>query len=219
MTDPEVDTIGYYDWHAADFAVQTAGLDLEPVYRRFLRHVRPGGHILDAGCGTGWDALAFARRGHAVVAFDASAAMVRQARAHVGDQAEVHHLRFQDLRWQDAFDGVWTCASLLHVPARFFSGVASLLAAALRPGGTWCMSFKPGTTQRVNEGRLFVDHTEDSLRSATAAIPVVIAKTWISHNLRSDRRHEQWLNAIAVRATDAPMGSGITDSSAGWPVR
>src|SRR3712207_7267921 len=43
---------------------------------RFLRRVRPGGRILDAGCGTGRDALAFVQRGFEVVAFDASAEMV-----------------------------------------------------------------------------------------------------------------------------------------------
>jgi ubiquinone/menaquinone biosynthesis C-methylase UbiE len=63
---------------------QTAGLDLEPLYQRFLRHVRPGGRILDAGCGPGRDALAFADRGYEVVAFDASEAMVRLARERVG---------------------------------------------------------------------------------------------------------------------------------------
>jgi cyclopropane fatty-acyl-phospholipid synthase-like methyltransferase len=53
MTDSEVDTIDYYDRHAEAFAAQTAGLDLEPLYQRLLRHVPPGGRILDAGCGRG----------------------------------------------------------------------------------------------------------------------------------------------------------------------
>jgi hypothetical protein len=57
MTDPVADTLAYYDRRAADFAEQTADLDLEPLYARFLRHVRPGGRILDAGCGPGRDAL------------------------------------------------------------------------------------------------------------------------------------------------------------------
>ena len=59
MTDPVVDTIGYYDRNATEFAAQTANLDLDPLYQRFLCHVRPGGRILDAGCGVGRDTLAF----------------------------------------------------------------------------------------------------------------------------------------------------------------
>jgi 2-polyprenyl-3-methyl-5-hydroxy-6-metoxy-1,4-benzoquinol methylase len=127
MTDPEVDTIGYYDRYAASFAAQTAGLDLEPLYQRFLRHVRPGGRILDAGCGPGRDALAFAERGHEVVAFDASAAMILLASERVGHRAVVHLMRFQELNWQNEFDGIWACASLLHVPQTSLTGVATRL--------------------------------------------------------------------------------------------
>ena len=66
MTDPVADTLAYYDQRAADFAGQTAGLDLGPLYDRFLRYVRPGGLILDADCGPGRDALAFTERGYKV---------------------------------------------------------------------------------------------------------------------------------------------------------
>src|SRR4051794_32080274 len=149
MNDPVVDTIGYYDRNAAEFAAQMANLDLEPLYQRFLRHVRPGGRILDAGCGVGRDALAFAQRGYEVVAFDASEAMVRLARERVGNRAVVHLMRFRDLQWQNEFDGIWTCASLLHVPKLSFTDVTTRLAMALRPEGVWYMSFKLGTEERI----------------------------------------------------------------------
>ena len=163
MTDPVVDTIDYYDRHAGAFAAQTADFDLEPIYQRFLRHVRPGGRILDAGCGPGRDALAFAERGYEVVAFDASEAMVQLARERVGDRVDVHCMRFQDLRWRNEFDGIWACASLLHVPTTSFTDVGGTLAMALRPGGAWYMSFKLGHGQRDVAGRLFVYHNVETL--------------------------------------------------------
>jgi 2-polyprenyl-3-methyl-5-hydroxy-6-metoxy-1,4-benzoquinol methylase len=76
----------------------------------------PGGRILDAGCGPGRDALAFAERGYELIAFDASTAMVRVARERVGSRIVVHLMRFEDLNGQSEFDGIWACASLLHVP-------------------------------------------------------------------------------------------------------
>jgi SAM-dependent methyltransferase len=109
MTDPLIDTVDYYDRCAADFAAQTADLDLEPLYQHFLRYVPLGGRILDAGCGVGRDALAFAEHGYEVVAFDASEAMVQLARQRVGDRAVVYLMRFQDLHWQNEFDGIWAC--------------------------------------------------------------------------------------------------------------
>jgi SAM-dependent methyltransferase len=200
MTDPVADTIGYYDRHAAEFATQTADLNLELLYQRFFRHVRPGGRILDAGCGVGRDARAFAQRGYEVVAFDASEAMVRLARERVGDLAIVHLMRFQDLQWHNEFDGVWTCASLLHVPKPSFPDVATRLAMALRPGGALYMSFKLGTEVRLADGRLFVDHTTATLRQMMALVPVTIDETWISDDIRPNRQNEYWLNAIARHA-------------------
>jgi SAM-dependent methyltransferase len=196
MTDSEVDTIDYYDRHAEAFAAHTAGLDLEPLYQRFLRHVRPGGRILDAGCGPGRDALAFAKRGYEVVGFDASSAMVRLARERVGSRAVVHLMRFEELNWQNKFDGIWICASLLHVRRTCFTAVAAHLAQALKPGGAWYMSFKTGSGERAAGGRLFVDHYEETLRLSLEATPVEMIETWVSVDGRPERSNERWLNAI-----------------------
>jgi SAM-dependent methyltransferase len=198
MIDPIANILAYYDRQAADFATQTADLDLGPLYYRFLRHVRPGGRILDAGCGPGRDVLAFAERGYDVVAFDASEEMVRLARARLGDRADVHLMRFDDVSWRGKFDGVWACASLLHVPAASFTDVASRLVDALRPGGAWYMSFKLGEGERLAEGRLFVDHTDGTLRSALSGLPVEVIETWQSTDLRQGRQGERWLNTVLV---------------------
>jgi SAM-dependent methyltransferase len=200
MNDLVADTINYYDRFAAEFAAQTADLDLAPLYQRFLRHVRLGGRALDAGCGAERDALAFEERGHEVIAFDASAAMVRLTRQRMGDRAVVHCMRFEDVEWQNEFDGIWTCAWLLHVPTASFTDVASRLATALRPDGVWYMSFKLGTDERVVDERLFVDHTAATLHQVLALIPVTIDETWISGDIRPNRQDEYWLNAIARRA-------------------
>jgi 2-polyprenyl-3-methyl-5-hydroxy-6-metoxy-1,4-benzoquinol methylase len=144
VSDEWEDTIGYYDRNAVRFAADTADLDMSALYERFLQHLPPGGRILDAGCGVGRDALAFAERGYSVTAFDASAEMVRLARERVGSRAEVLHMRFEDVASQEEFDGIWACASLLHVPAADFPSVAARLAWALRPRGAWYMSFKLG---------------------------------------------------------------------------
>lgn len=108
---------------------------------RFLRHVRPGGRILDAGCGVEPDALAFAERGYSVVAFDASAAMVRLAWKRIAGRAEVLQMRFEDGAWREEFDGIWASASLLHMLAAELPAIARRLAGALRPCAILYMSF------------------------------------------------------------------------------
>ena len=199
MVKPVTETLAWYDQRAGHFAAQTADLDLAPIYDRFLGHVRQGGKILDAGCGVGRDALAFADQGFAVNAFDASAEMVRLAQARVGSKATVRQLRFEEVDWHDEFDGIWACASLLHVPQASFHGVALRLAAALRPTGAWYMSFKLGQGERTKEGRLFVDHTEATLRDALREIPVQIVDAWTTEDVRPGRAGESWINAVALR--------------------
>jgi 2-polyprenyl-3-methyl-5-hydroxy-6-metoxy-1,4-benzoquinol methylase len=199
MADQEPNTVAFYDHHAATFASQTANLNMSPLYAHFLRHVPAGGRILDAGCGVGRDACAFAERGYRVMAFDASAEMVRLASERVGSLAEIRHMRFEDVLWRGEFDGIWACASLLHVTLVAFTGVASRLAEALRPGGAWYMSFKLGVGERTVAGRLFVDHTAASLRAALSGLPVSLVETWTTTDVRPDRGNEQWLNAIALK--------------------
>jgi hypothetical protein len=109
-------------------------------------------------------------------------------------------MRFEDLGWQNEFDGIWACASLLHVPEPSFTDVAMRLAMALRPGGAWYMSFKLGIGERMADGRLFVDHTADTLRQVLAPVPIEVDETWISGDIRPNRQNEHWLNAIARRA-------------------
>jgi 2-polyprenyl-3-methyl-5-hydroxy-6-metoxy-1,4-benzoquinol methylase len=200
MVKPKTDSVTYYNRRAADFAAQTADLDLSALHDKFLCHVRPAGRILDAGCGVGRDALAFVRRGYDVVAFDAAEEMVKLARARVDRRAAVHRMRFEDVEWRGEFDGIWACASLLHVPAASFPTVAASLAEALRPGGACYMSFKLENGERVVAERLFVDHTEETLRGVLAGIPIQIVDVWESTDVRPGRGSENWLNAIAVRA-------------------
>lgn len=103
----------FYDQRAASYAAASHDMDLRPLYARFLPHVRPGGRILDAGCGSGRDALAFRQAGFRVEAFDASPQMARQAALLLGQDVPV--LCFEEVVWQERFDGIWACASLLHV--------------------------------------------------------------------------------------------------------
>jgi len=197
-----VDSVAFYDRNAGQFEADTSGLDMSALYERFLRRLPLGGRILDAGCGVGRDALAFAKRGFAVTAFDASAEMVRRASERVAGRAEVRQLRFEDVAWCAEFDGIWACASLLHVPPTGFQGNASRLATALRPNGVCYMSFKHGSGERIVGGRLFSDHTEESLRAVLRTTGFTLSEVWITNDVRVEHAGLNWLNVIATLARD-----------------
>src|SRR5262245_5024139 len=150
-SDPVAETLLYYERNAPTCISDTAGVDMSPLYEPFLALVPAGGRILDAGCGSGRDSLAFMARGYQVLAIDGAAAMVRAAAAA---SVPAGRLRLQEVDFDAKFDGVWACASLLHVPRVEILEVLGRLARALRPGGVMYLSFKRGDGEVWRDGRL-----------------------------------------------------------------
>jgi SAM-dependent methyltransferase len=188
-------TSRYYTENAQAFFAETVAVAVAPLYARFLPHIPPGGHILDAGCGSGRDTLAFLQAGYRVTAFDASLTLAALAEHHTGQPVQV--LRFQDLAWRREFDGIWACASLLHVPAADLPEALGRLALALRPGGIFYASFKHGRSEREHRGRRFTDLDEAGLRALLAQVPgLTELETWVTEDLRPGRTGERWLNTL-----------------------
>ena len=190
-------SIDWYDANGETFFARSAHVKDLPQRQRFLSHVPHGGRVLEAGCGSGRDALAFAKDGYQVTAFDGSATMVGLARAHTG--LDVMHLTFAEMAWDRAFDGVWACASLLHVPAAELPGAMDRVRRALKPGGVAFVSFKLGADERFANGRWFTDLEPESLGDLLAAAEFEVLETEISGDLRTDRQGERWASTIARR--------------------
>jgi SAM-dependent methyltransferase len=194
----------YYEQFAAEFFGSTVGVDMAPIHQRFLAQLTPGAHILDAGCGSGRDARAFAEAGFQVTAFDASAELARLASAHCGFEVAVR--RFEDVDEVETFDGIWCCASLLHVPLAAMPATLDCLWRALRPGGTLYVSFKHGTGERVHGGRRFTDADEATLRQWFGRWPDVHQlDVWLTDDQRPDRAPNagpmRWPRASPCRAS------------------
>jgi SAM-dependent methyltransferase len=195
---PSDQTIAYYDRNAAVYAQQTLAIDMGPLYGPFLELVPAGGYILDAGCGSGRDTREFKRRGYKVTAIDASPELARLAGKVIGQTVRV--VRLEELTYEDAFDGLWACASLLHVPRGAVDDVLARLTRALRVGGAWYMSFKVGDEESVRDGRLFNDHTEESLGQLLRGHPRLrLVRAWRTQDPRPGRSEQSWLNALVRR--------------------
>lgn len=190
-------TLAYYDRHADEFIERTADLSMVHVYEPFLALVPAGGRILDAGCGSGRDAAEFARRGFAVTAFDGSARMATLASERTG--LPVLHLTFEKVDWNEEFDGVWACASLLHLPSEQVGDALDRLARSLRPGGALFVSVKAGDFEGQREGRWFADRSRAALRQLlvdTSALDAI--NIWETEDVRPDLT-TTWVNSLAVK--------------------
>ncbi len=188
----------YYDANAEVFSNSTQQLNMDSLYELFLPNLPPNSIILDAGCGSGRDSLNFKNLGHKVVAFDASAKMVEIAKRHFGENVLL--LSFQDVDWVNYFDGIWACASLLHVPIQEMPATISKLSNALKSSGFMYVSFKYGRGEHIRNGRLFSDYDETTFNDLVNQVKsLVINKIWITHDIRPGKENEKWLNSVLYK--------------------
>ena len=192
----------YYSQNASSFFDSTVNVDMSALHDVFLSKLPARAHILDAGCGSGRDAKAFADRGHRVSAFDASSDLASLASQHCGIEVAVRG--FADVDEVEAYDGIWCCASLLHVPAAELPACFAHLWRALRPGGCLYVSFKLGVGEREHAGRRFTDADDATLRGWLSALSQVsVVETWVSEDKRPDRS-DRWINGLIVREPATP---------------
>jgi cyclopropane fatty-acyl-phospholipid synthase-like methyltransferase len=126
---------------------------------------RVKGPILDAGCGTGENALYYAARGHRVVGIDFVEEAIRRARAKAAQRGLAVEFLVKDATgltsWKERFASVLDCG-LFHVFSdddrrRYVQG----LAHVVEPGGhVYLLSFsdaEPGTDgpRRVSQRELY----------------------------------------------------------------
>jgi len=192
-------TTGYYDRYAAEFCENTFTVDVSGLYIPFLREIPEGGAILDAGCGSGRDSLAFLRRGFRVVSIDASREMVTAATKNTGQEALL--LTFDGIEFRDEFDGIWACGSLVHVPRQGLHSVLTRFSRALKPHGIIYLSFKYGDTERMEGERFFNDMNEATLGLFLGGHPELEpVHQWITDDLRNYARgYQNVLNALVRR--------------------
>lgn len=189
-------TLSYYDANARVFVGSTIDVEFSAMQQRFTSLLALGAAILDFGCGSGRDTKAFLDAGFDVTATDGSPELCAIASEYAG--IPVRNELFQDLADVDAYDGIWACSSILHLPKEQLVDVLRRISRALHPHGIVYTSFKHGDFEGVRNGRHFTDFTEPALRSFLSdAVPeLAIEQLWTTSDVRPGREDEQWLNVI-----------------------
>lgn len=187
-------TIDFYNTNADSFYSSTVDVDMSHLYKKFTQHLPPEALILDAGCGSGRDSKAFLSMNYRVVPFDASQEMVKRASELTG--LDVQCISFDQYQSTEKYDGIWTCASLLHISMKQLPAIMKKFNRMLVDGGIWYLSFKYGAEEREKNGRHFTDINETILADLLSPLTYLdVLSTWITEDARPDR-DEKWLNAI-----------------------
>ena len=193
-------TLDFYNNNSKTYIEKTLSGDTTNLYNKFLKYVPQYGAILDLGCGSGRDTKYFIDNGYEVDAMDGSKELCKAATKYTGIQ--VQYMLFENFNDSNIYDGIWACASILHLKKCELSDMIKRLYKALKEDGVIYMSFKYGDFEGVRNGRYFTYLTEESFDMLMEPINgFKKEKIWATGDVREDRGTEQWLNIILRKVT------------------
>lgn len=205
MTDPDTTretyeriADDYLALHGDERGERETGCDvITALLADFTAGLPDGGTVVDVGCGPGWETAALARRGYEVLGLDLAAAFCDEASARAPGRIARGDMRTLPVA-TDAVDGVWACASLLHVPRDEVDGTLAEFARALAPGGRLFLSVKLGEGTMVGgsstydgDRRQFTLFEREELEARLGTAGFEIASTRVDD--------ERWLVVQAER--------------------
>lgn len=192
-------TIKYYNHNGEKYAAKTLNLQLSGQWTEFSTYIKPKGKILDIGCGSGRDMIKFQQLGFMTEGIEPSHAMAKIARQNSG--SIVHEIPVEKMAFQNKFDGVWACASLLHVHEKNILPVIEIILNSLKINGYFYFSLKHGCGQtRHDDDRLFVYYNEHTIRKITDQLNYIkVVRIWTTED-SAKRPDDLWLNCIVKKS-------------------
>ena len=130
-----------------------------------------------------------------MTAVDGSQELCKIASENIGQ--EVICQLFHELEETNTYDGVWACASLLHLPTDELKKVIQKVEQSLKKGGYFYASFKYGEFEGERDGRYFNDFTEETFNDLLAEFPnLKIQEVEVTTDVIPGRENVSWLNLI-----------------------
>ena len=185
----------YYETNAERYAAETFSVDMSEQYNRFLPLLKKGARILDVGSGSGRDACCFQSLGYRVTALEPSGNLCREIRRVFS--GEIVCSDIQNYRPEERYDGMWACASLLHLREKELLHFFGHLDLYLKEDGIMYISGKNGiSTGKAADGRYFLEFTETLLEKILAVNPrLKLEEMWYTEDA-TGRQGFRWMNII-----------------------
>lgn len=183
----------YYDVNAKEYIKNTINCDMSVHYEKFLKYLPKTGKILDVGFGSGRDMIYFKSLGYVVEGIDTSAQFVKNMKEK---RFNVKLESACEINFKNEYDGIWACASLLHIKREELEQVIVRCIDALKENGVLYCSFKYGDIEIENDGRYFNYINEEIIKDIVDKNKLYIAESYITNDVRVDRKNETWLNII-----------------------
>lgn len=185
----------------ADYIMRTINVDFSEDYKIFSKYIPEGGHILDVGCGSGRDSYHFKKMGYKVTAIDGGKDFCKFASNLL--KQPVKCMLFQDINFENKFDGVWAMASIHHLDKDELVDVIEKIYKSLKVGGAFLFNARLGEREYDNKfGKHFCEFNEKSFRKLIKSDKNLKGLQFKEEYTRGDRRagrDEGWYTAILVK--------------------
>lgn len=185
----------YYESNAEHYAAETFFADMSEQYQRFLPLLKKGAKILDVGSGSGRDACYFQKHGYQVTALEPSKNLCREIRKVFS--GEIICSDIQNYRPKERYDGIWACASLIHLQEEEILRFFEKIDLYLNDNGVVYVSGKNGIpTGEGEDGRFFLEFTEQLVEKIlTVNEQLKPEQLWYTEDV-SGRQGFRWLNVV-----------------------
>jgi SAM-dependent methyltransferase len=177
-------TLAAYDQDAAAFAEewhqQPTPDDLQAVISRFF--IR-GGTTVDIGCGSGREVAWLNANGFPAVGFDASEALLGEARSRY-PQSVFMHAELPDLRGiePNSYDNVLCETVIMHLDRALIAPSVSRMLDIVKPSGIFYLSWRvtDGADMRDAHGRLYAAFDATLVLAELAATTLLLDEEVVS---------------------------------------
>lgn len=194
-----MDSIDYYNRYAVPYYEETVDVDMTEVIEPFMELLPENAEVLDLGCGSGRDTIVLEERGFYVTPMDGSEEMCKLA--EINTDQEVLQMTYDEMEFDDVFDGIWACAALVHLTDDEIREIMKKLIQALKADGILYFSVHKGDRDGIYNGRYFRDYTRKELSDLMEEFPELeLINMWTTQDARSGKSDGQWLNVLAKKS-------------------
>lgn len=185
----------YYEINAKRYAKETFPADMSEQYKRFLPLLREHARILDVGSGSGRDVCYFQKKGYQVTALEPSKNLCREIRKVFS--GEIVCSDIQSYQPDQRYDGIWACASFLHLQEKEVLSFFEKINLYLNENGIVYLSGKNGITiGKAADGRYFLEFTEQLVGKILAVNDrMKLEELWYTEDV-SGRKGFRWTNVV-----------------------
>lgn len=190
----------YYEEKSKEYFQRTVGVDISHLYSNFLELLPKDAKILDAGAGSGRDLLEFSKLGYDVIGMDSSSSLARLAEEYSGVRVIVS--KFENMSFQEAFNGIWACASLLHSEKQLMTKILKNFHLALVLDGILFISVREGKGRMCAEdGRIYTFYSLQEISELIENAEFEIISSWKTKDVIEGRDELVWINILARKTT------------------